>query len=121
MKESVFFEIEFVILIASSFLIPTGIYVFLLITQSISRWTVMGFAVVLLLLSALDVFLLQSLSDQSKATVSLLDDRLFSTELALALYLLPAVFAGVGVNLLSDILISHLKEAERRFDRQHAD
>lgn len=31
----------------------------------------------------------------------------------------PAVFAGIGVNLISHVLIEHLFRAERNFDRTH--
>jgi hypothetical protein len=44
---------------------------------------------------------------------------IFSSELSMALYLLPAVFAGIGVNLLSHVLIGHLNEAEQKFDQEH--
>ena len=34
-----------------------------------------------------------------------------------SLYLLPAVFAGIGVNLVSHVVIRHLNLAESRFER----
>jgi hypothetical protein len=34
---------------------------------------------------------------------------------------LPAVFGGIGVNLISHVLLRHLAEAEERFDREHTD
>jgi hypothetical protein len=43
---------------------------------------------------------------------------LFVSEVSVALYLLPLLFAGVGMNLISHILISHLEDAEKRFDRE---
>jgi len=55
----------------------------------------------------------------ARATPSAFEDRLFNSELALALYLLPAVFAGVGVNLVSHVLIGHLTDAEKTFDSEH--
>ena len=39
---------------------------------------------------------------------------------ALGLYLLPALFAGIGINLVSHVLIHHLVSAERRFDQNQA-
>ena len=33
-------------------------------------------------------------------------------------YLLPALFAGLGVNMLSHILVGHLRDAETRFDQE---
>lgn len=47
------------------------------------------------------------------------DDKLFASELSIALYLLPAVLAGIGINVVSHILIHHLLDAEKRFDREH--
>lgn len=44
------------------------------------------------------------------------EDLYFASEVALALYLLPMVLAGIGVNLVSHVLVHHLAEAERRFD-----
>ena len=39
--------------------------------------------------------------------------------LVLSLYLLPALFAGLGINIVSHVLNNHLDAAERRFARQH--
>jgi len=49
----------------------------------------------------------------------MLDNRLFSSELLVALYLLPALYAGTGINLISHILVTHLAKAERKFDVEH--
>jgi diguanylate cyclase (GGDEF)-like protein len=54
----------------------------------------------------------------AKATGSLLDDKIFSGQLSLTLYLFPAVFAGLGVNLLTHVLVNHLNEAETEFDKE---
>lgn len=35
------------------------------------------------------------------------------------LYLLPLLFAGVGMNILSHALIKHLVEAKAQFDKDH--
>ncbi len=119
MKESVFFEMEFLMLIATSVVIPVAIYVFLLKIRAISRSSVLFFAFLLILLSGVDVYLLQSLARHAKSTLSAFDDRLFSSELSMALYLIPIVFGGIGVNLVSHVLVGHLNEAERRFDSEH--
>ena len=49
------------------------------------------------------------------------DDAVFVSELSFALYLFPLMFGGVGVNLISHILVSHLVGAERRFSKAHAE
>ena len=119
MNQSVFFETEFVLLVIFSVFIPVGIYGFLYKKFAISRWTVLGFAILLLVVAGIDVVLLQKLSEMAKKTGALLDNKVFLGELSLALYLFPAGFAGLGVNLLSHVLVNHLNRAEREFDKLH--
>lgn len=71
----------------------------------------------LITLSGIDFVLLQKLAEKAKLSSSAFDDRMFVTELSMALYLLPAVFAGIGVNLVSHVVIRHLNLAESRFER----
>lgn len=117
--QNVFLEAEFFLLILASFVMPAAIYAFLYLRKSISRVAVIGFAVLLILLSGLDAVLLNLLAHRAKETISAMDDAIFSTEISFALYLLPAVFAGLGVNLLSHVLIGHLQQAERHYDSRH--
>ena len=119
MNESVFVEVEFFVLTLFSLLLPVSIYAYMMWKKAISRQTVLLFGVLLIALSGINVLLMQRLAEMAKISPSLLDDRIFASELSVALYLLPAVFAGIGVNLMSHILIGHLTEAERRFDREH--
>lgn len=119
MKDSAFIELHFFLLIATSLIMPTGIYVFLLKTRAIARSTTAVFGFALIMLSVADVYFLKSLSRLAHNSPSLLDDQVFNSELSLALYLLPAVFGGIGVNLISHALISHLARAERQFEREH--
>ncbi|WP_291516827.1 hypothetical protein [Acidovorax sp.] len=121
MNNSVFFEFRFWLLVAFSLVLPVAIYVVLLATRSISRPAVLAFGVVLVLMAGVDVYLLQTLKSLAHASPSLADDALFNTELSIALYVLPAVFGGIGVNLISHVLLRHLAEAEERFDREHTD
>jgi len=119
MEQTVFVEMDFVLLVIFSVVIPLGIYAFLYKKFAISRWTVVGFAVLLVGVAGIDLVLLQLLSARVKVTESLTDDRIFSGELSLALYLFPAVFAGLGVNLLSSVLVNHLNEAEKEFEKEY--
>jgi len=64
--------------------------------------------------------LLQRLASMAKISASALDNQVFSSEISLALYLLPALFAGIGINIISHIIIVHLGDAERQFEREHA-
>jgi hypothetical protein len=46
----------------------------------------------------------------------MLDDQLFLSELSVALYLLPLASAGIGINMVSQVLLEHLRQAERNHD-----
>jgi len=116
MSKSVFLEFEFLALILCSLFLPIGVYVYALLKRAISRNTVLLLGGVLIILSGIDIFLLQRLGEMAKHTPSMLDDAVFASEIAAALYLLPALFAGIGVNMLSHVLISHLAQAEARFN-----
>jgi hypothetical protein len=117
MGGSVFVEFEFILLIVSSLILPISIYGYMMWKRAISRKTVLLFGIVLIVISAVNVFILQRLAEMARVSPSLLDDRIFVSELSVALYLIPALFAGIGVNMMSHILISHLTGAERQFDR----
>jgi len=75
--------------------------------------------IILAAIAGLDVFLLQSMATAAKATSSLSDDAVFLSELSIALYLLPTMFGGIGINLVSHVLLRHLEKAERAFEREH--
>ena len=119
MSLSVFVEVRFWLLVIFSLVLPAGIYGVLLASRSISSRAVLVFGLALVLVAGVDVYLLQSLSSLAKTSPSLADDALFLSELSIALYVLPVVFGGIGVNLISHVLLRHLTEAEKRFDREH--
>jgi hypothetical protein len=121
MSASVFLEVRFWLLVVFSLVLPAGIYGLLLRSRSISSRAVLVFGIALVLISGVDVYLLQSLSSLAKTSPSLADDALFVSELSIALYVLPVVFGGIGVNLISHVLLRHLTEAEKRFEREHVD
>lgn len=121
MSLTVFVELRFWLLVVFSLALPAGIYTLLLVTRSISRMAVLGFGIALVLISGVDVYLLQSLATLAKHTPSLADDAVFVSELSIALYVLPVMFGGIGVNLISHVLLRHLTEAEKQFDREHPD
>lgn len=119
MNHSVFVEIRFWLLILCSLVAPLVIYASMLLKRAISRKTVLLLGLVLVAIAGLDVYLLQILTFQAKITPSLADDRIFGSELSIALYLLPLLFGGVGVNLVSHVLTQHLREAEARYDLEN--
>lgn len=121
MSQSVFVEVRFWALVVFSLVLPTGLYAALLATRAISRWAVLAFGVALVLIAGVDVYLLQTLAALARGTHSLADDALFLSELRIALYVLPLMFGGIGVNLISHVLLRHLFQAETRFEREHRD
>ena len=119
MIDSVFVEVRFWLLVGLSFGAPAAIYVLLMRRRSIVRSAVLLLGLLLVLISAVDVYLLQALKEMALHSASRIDDALFSSELTIALYAFPVLYGGVGVNVVSHLVIDHLLQAERRFDRQH--
>lgn len=118
MSSTVFVEIRFWLLVAFSLVVPLTIYVALLRKRAVSRVTVLLFGFALVVMAGVDVYLLQILARLAKLSESVADDALFNSEMSVGLYLLPVLFGGVGVNLVSHVLVSHLQGAEKRFDNE---
>ena len=121
MNKSIFTEVEFWLLITFSFVLPVWIYWLLLSKRTIAQTTVLLLGVALVGIAGVDVYLLQALKSMVKLSPSLVSDALFVSEVSVALYLLPAMFGGIGINLVSHVLINHLQEAEKRFKIEHPD
>lgn len=119
METTVFAHTKFWLLVLFSTVLPFSIYGALLAKRSISRLVVLLFGFALVAIAGVDVYLLQSLATLAKATPSLLDDKVFSSELSVALYLLPAMFGGIGINVVSHALVRHLDAAEGSFRKSH--
>lgn len=120
MGDTVFVEVKFWLLAIFSLLAPVLIYGLLLRARSISRAAVLVFGLVLVALAGVDVYLLRSLEMMARLTPSLADDAIFSSEVSVALYVFPILLGGVGVNVISHILITHLLKAERQFEQEHS-
>ncbi|MEP7100138.1 MAG: hypothetical protein ABI781_06490 [Burkholderiales bacterium] len=119
MKASVYLQIEFFLLIAFSVVVPALIFWVMLAKRTISRTAVLLLGLVLIAVAGIDVALLRLLATKAAGSGALIDDNVFASEVSLGLYLLPALFAGIGINLVSHVLIHHLGSAERRFDQNH--
>lgn len=119
MKFSVFVELYFWLLVVCSLFLPSAIYVALLFKSAVSRATILILALTLLAIAGVDVFLLQRLSEMSKLSPSLVDDAVFNSEVTIGFYLLPALFAGIGIDVISHVLIRHLDKAQETFRREH--
>jgi hypothetical protein len=118
MNETVFSEIKFWLLVIFSVVLPAGIYILLLVRKAVSPITVLLFGFALVVISGVDVYLLQCLTTDAKLTPSLADDTVFVSEVSLALYLLPVMFGGIGINLVSQILVNHLATAEKKYPQK---
>lgn len=121
MNKTIFTQVEFWLLVTFSFVLPVCIYWLLLSKRTIAQATVLLLGVALVGIAGVDVYLLQALKSMAKLSPSLVSDALFVSEVSVALYLLPAMFGGIGINLVSHVLINHLQEAEKRFKIEHPD
>ena len=121
MSNSLFAELSFWVIVVLSVVLPFTIYGVLLAKRAVSRTTVLVLGFTLVAIAGVDVFFLRHLAAAAKATLSPADDALFVSEISFALYLFPLMFGGIGVNVISHILISHLVGAERRFAKEQQD
>lgn len=115
MVRSLVGEVGFWLMVVASFILPFVIYGVLLVRRTVSRLSVLAFGFVLIGIAGLDVHFLLMLQSTARLSVSTADDVLLRSEVSVALYILPAMFGGVGVNLISHLLVSHLVAAEKRF------
>lgn len=120
MESTVFTHLRFWLLVLFSLVLPILVYVVLFKRRSISRNVVPLFGLALVAIAGVDVYLLQSLATAARHTLSLIDDEIFASEISAALYLLPAMIGGIGINVVSQVLVAHLREAERSFDADRA-
>lgn len=121
MHDTVFVEVKFWLLVVFSLVVPAGLVWICLTARALSRNTVLMLGVLLVGIAGFDFYLMQELARLSRMTPSLADDAIFDSEITVGLYVLPALLAGVGVNVASHVLIEHLTDAQRRFARKHPD
>jgi hypothetical protein len=117
MEQTVFVEIKFWLLVLFSLVVPVGIVWTCLTIRAVSRGHLLALGLVLVAIAGFDIYLLQALARMSRLTPSLADDAVFDSEITVGLYVLPALLAGVGVNVTSHVLIQHLTDAQRRLVR----
>lgn len=116
MNDSAFLKLEFLFLVLFSLVLPL-IFISVLITKRrIPRKTVFALGFILIILAGLDVVLLQRLNDLAKSTASLSDDIVFASGYALALYVLPLIGAGLGMNLISHVIHANINIDEIKKD-----
>jgi hypothetical protein len=115
MNQSVFVEFEFWLLVAFSVVLPAAIIWMCLTIRKVSRNHVLAVGLLLVAIAGLDIYLLQMLKRRSQETPSTADDVIFNSEITVGLYVLPALLAGIGVNIASHVIIQHLSDAQLRF------
>jgi hypothetical protein len=119
MLTSVFVEIRFWLLIVLSFVVPTVVYFSMHRRRFVSSATVLALGALLVAIAGVDVYLLQVLETLARQTRSLVDDAIFASELSVALYIVPVCFAGIGINIVSHVIVAHLTRAEARYAAEH--
>jgi hypothetical protein len=117
MEQTVFVEMKFWLLVLFSLVVPVGIVWISLSLRAVSRGHLLALGLILVAIAGFDIYLLQALARMSRDTPSLADDAVFDSEITVGLYVLPALLAGVGVNVTSHVLIQHLTDAQRRLVR----
>ena len=120
MPGSVFVELKFWLLVLFSLVAPVLMVWACLTVRAVSRNMVLGIGILLVAIAGYDFYLLQTLATAALKTPSLADDALFDSEVTVGLYVLPALLAGIGINVTSHVLIGHLTDAQRRFAREEA-
>ena len=113
---TIFTEVRFWGLVLCSLVLPAAIFVTLFVRREFSKTTVLAFGLLLIALAGADIFLLRALARLAQATPSLADDLVFSSELSIALYIFPAAFGTIGLNMVSHVLMHYLKQKEERFE-----
>ncbi|MGJ7525257.1 hypothetical protein [Variovorax sp. GB1P17] len=113
---TIFTQLRFWSLVLCSLVLPAAIFVTLFVRREFSKVTVLAFGLLLILLAGVDIFLLRALAIVTKATPSLADDIVFSSELSIAVYIFPAAFGTFGLNMVSHVLMHYLKQKEARFE-----
>jgi hypothetical protein len=115
MNQSVFVEFEFWLLVVFSVVMPVAIIWMCLTIRKVSRHHVLAVGLLLVTIAGIDIYLLQALKRRARETPSTADDVIFDSEITVGLYVLPALLAGIGVNIASHVVIQHLSDAQRRF------
>lgn len=113
---TVFTQVRFWLLVLCSLIFPAAIFITLFVRREFSKKTVFAFGLLLIVLAGVDIFVLRALSLEAQATPSLADDIVFSSELSIALYIIPAAFGTFGLNMVSHVLMHYLKQKEARFE-----
>lgn len=108
MNNPLYLEYEFWGVLACSVIFPTIIFVWISWKRSLSRFTLIAIGISLVFIAGADAIFLRLLSAKAKVTPGIIDDHIFVSEISIALYIIPLILAGVGVNLASHVLCNHI-------------
>lgn len=100
----------------SLMVMPAAIIWMCLTIRRVSRLHVLAVGLLLVAIAGIDIYLLQALKRLARETPSTADNVIFDSEITVGLYVLPALLAGIGVNIASHVVIQHLSDGQRRFD-----
>ncbi|MEJ8853110.1 hypothetical protein WKW79_00930 [Variovorax robiniae] len=114
MTGSVFVELRFWVAVIVSFVVPLCLYLSLRKRRAISPASVFWLGVTLIVIAAADVCMLHGLQMATSKSTSRFDN-FFDSELAVGFYLIPALFGGIGIDLVSSVFRRHLEAAEHRY------
>lgn len=112
MGHAIYLEYEFWALVMCTIVIPSAIFVWMMMKRKFSRISVVSIGLFLVVIAGLDAIFLRLLSAKAKVSPGLVDDQLFVSEISIALYIIPLILAGVGVNLASHVLCNHIEITE---------
>jgi hypothetical protein len=113
LSDTILVKAEFWALVATSLALPVAIIWHLVRAVRILRRVLIGYSILLMVVSGLDVILIKAIALLARQTSDLADDKVFLSEYSLALYLLPLITVGVGVNLLTYTITRHLRITSR--------
>jgi hypothetical protein len=70
--------------------------------------------ITLVAIAGFDVIFLHHTAVAARAALSPAQDIVFGSEISFALYLFPLMFGGIGVNIVSHVMVSRLISADQR-------
>lgn len=112
---------DFWVMGITSLILPIGIYFYLFQKKMMSETVIVLFGFALIGIAGLDLFLLQLVSSEIRLLPVRVNSVVFLSELSVARYFFPAVFGGLGLNIISHMLTAHLIKAKKRFNEESGD
>ena len=112
MGKPIYLEYEFWALLICTIIVPSAVFIWMMMKRKFSQISIVAIGVLLVVIAGMDAIFLRILSAKAKISPGILDDQIFVSEISIALYIIPLILAGVGVNLASHVLCNHLEITE---------